>query len=147
MIAIVNSQHKSIGSSVGHRSANTSDLQSARVNGAVDRFETCKQAILSHNFELFSEVVERDSNLMHAVMMTSIPPLFYWQPATLTVMNHVRQWRADGLSVCYTLDAGPNVHCICLRNSMNEVSERLKTLSGVEDIRTARVGGPAKIIP
>jgi diphosphomevalonate decarboxylase len=147
VIAIVNSQHKSVGSSAGHRSANTSDLQSARVSGAADRFETCKQAILSRNFEVFAEVVERDSNLMHAVMMTSVPPLFYWQPATLGVMNRVRQWRADGLSVCYTLDAGPNVHCICLRNSVNVVSEQLKMLSGVEDIRIAGVGGPAKIIP
>jgi diphosphomevalonate decarboxylase len=147
VIAIVNSQHKPVGSSAGHRSANTSDLQSARVNGALDRFETCKQAILSRNFEVFAEVVERDSNLMHAVMMTGVPPLFYWQPATLAIMSCVRQWRTDGLSVCYTLDAGPNVHCICLRSSVNGVSERLKTLSGVEDIRIAGVGGPAKLIP
>jgi diphosphomevalonate decarboxylase len=147
VIAIVNSQHKPVGSSAGHRSANTSDLQAARVNGAVERFEICKQAILSRNFEVFAEVVERDSNLMHAVMMTSLPPLFYWQPATLEVMSCVRQWRSEGLSVCYTLDAGPNVHCICLRSRANEVSERLKTLSGVEDIRIAGVGGPAKIIP
>jgi len=147
VIAIVSSEHKTVGSSAGHQSANTSDLQSARVSGAIDRFETCKQAILSRNFELFAEVVERDSNLMHAVMMTSVPPLFYWQPATLAVMNHVRQWRDEGLSVCYTLDAGPNVHCICLRNSAQLVSERLKSLSGVEDIRIAGVGGPARIIP
>ncbi|MEO8607648.1 MAG: diphosphomevalonate decarboxylase [Chloroflexota bacterium] len=147
VIAIVNSQHKSVGSTAGHRSANTSDLQAARVNGAAKRFETCKQAILSRNFEVFAEVIERDSNLMHAVMMTSVPPLFYWQPATLAVMNRVRQLREDGLSVCYTLDAGPNVHCICLRNSEQAVSEHLKTLSGVEGIRIAEVGGPAKIIP
>ena len=146
VIAIVSSEHKSVGSSAGHQSANTSILQSARVNGAVDRFETCKQAILSRDFEAFAEVVERDSNLMHAVMMTSIPPLFYWQPASLSVMNQVRQLREDGLSVCYTLDAGPNVHCICLRNDVYTVSNRLKTLSGVEDIRIAGVGGPAKII-
>jgi diphosphomevalonate decarboxylase len=147
VIAIVNSQHKPVGSSAGHQSANTSDLQSGRVNGAVDRFATCKHAILSRNFGVFAEVVERDSNLMHAVMMTSVPPLFYWQPATLEVMNCIRQWRAEGLSVCYTLDAGPNIHCICLRNSEQVVSERLKTLSGVEDIRIASVGGPVRIIP
>jgi len=146
IIAIISDEHKAVISSDGHRSANSSDLQSARVVGAVERFETCKQAVLSRNFETFAEVVERDSNLMHAVMMTSRPPLFYWQPATLMVMETIRRWRAEGLEVCYTLDAGPNVHCICLRNSIELVSQRLRTMSGVVDIRVANVGGPATVI-
>jgi diphosphomevalonate decarboxylase len=146
VIAIISSEHKSITSSEGHPSAKTSELQDARVAGAVGRFTSCKQAILTRDFETFAEMVERDSNLMHAVMMTSRPPLFYWQPPTLTVMDHVRHWRAEGLSVCYTLDAGPNVHCICLRDSVDVVSQRLQALSGVQSIRVAKIGGPAKLI-
>lgn len=147
VVAVVSNEHKSVGSSAGHRSANTSDLQAARVAGVNERFKTCKQAILDRNFDVFAEVVERDSNLMHAVMMTSVPPLFYWHPATLDIMEHVREWRKEGLSVCYTLDAGPNIHCICLRNSADTVSNRLKGLSGVVDIRSAGVGGAATVIP
>jgi diphosphomevalonate decarboxylase len=147
VIAIISSEHKSVTSSEGHTSAKTSELQNARVAGATKRFITCKQAILTRDFETFAEVVERDSNLMHAVMMTSRPPLFYWQPATLTVMDHIRHWRAEGLNVCYTLDAGPNVHCICLRDSVDVVSQRLETLSGVQSIRVAKVGGSARLIP
>jgi len=146
VIAIINATHKPVISLEGHRSANTSEFQAARIASAPERFRICKQAILARDFTTFSEVVEHDSNLMHAVMMTSHPPLFYWQPATLTVMEQVRRWRADGLDVCYTLDAGPNVHCICLRNSVNSVSQRLQALSGVQDIRIAGVGGPAKVI-
>ncbi len=117
-----------VGSSAGHQSANTSDLQAARVAGAGERFAICKQAILNRNFATFAEVVEHDSNLMHAVMMTSRPPLFYWLPPTLALMDAVRQWRAEGLRVCYTLDAGPNVHCICVRKDAEQVSERLRAL-------------------
>jgi diphosphomevalonate decarboxylase len=146
VIAIISSEHKSVTSSEGHPSAKTSDLQDARVAGAIKRFNTCKQAIFDRDFETFAEVVERDSNLMHAVMMTSRPPLFYWQPATLTVMDHIRHWRAEGVNVCYTLDAGPNVHCICLRDSVDVVSQRLQALSGVQSIRVAKIGGPAKLI-
>lgn len=146
VIAIVSQQHKQVGSSAGHRSANTSDLQGARVAGAVERFETCKRAILERDFATFAEVVEHDSNLMHAVMMTSRPPLFYWLPPTLTIMEQVRQWRAEGLQVCYTLDAGPNVHCICVRNDAEIVSQRLQAMSEVLDVRIASPGNGAQVI-
>jgi diphosphomevalonate decarboxylase len=146
VIAIISSEHKSVTSSDGHSSAKTSDLQDARVAGVIERFTICKEAILGRDFETFAEVVERDSNLMHAVMMTSRPPLFYWQPATLTVMDHIRRWRSEGIHVCYTLDAGPNVHCICLRDSVDIVSQRLQSLSGVQSIRIANIGGPATLI-
>jgi diphosphomevalonate decarboxylase len=146
VIAIVSDEHKAVISSDGHQLANTSDLQGTRVAGASDRFQVCKEAILSRDFESFAQVVEYDSNLMHCVMMTSRPPLFYWRPATLTIMQSVREWRAEGLDVCYTLDAGPNVHCICLRNSVDAVSQRLQALSGIKDIRIAEVGGGAEVI-
>jgi diphosphomevalonate decarboxylase len=145
-IAIVSQQHKVVGSSAGHHSAKTSDLQQARVTGAAARFETCKRAILERDFSAFAEVVEQDSNLMHAVMMTSRPPLFYWLPPTLAIMESIRRWRAEGLQVCYTLDAGPNVHCICIGNDADEVSRRLQTLSNILDVRVARPGAGAQII-
>ncbi len=146
VIAIISEAHKATGSQEGHSTARTSDLQDARVAGAAERLRLCKQAIFDHDFGTFAAVVEHDSNLMHAVMMTSRPPLFYWLPPTLTIMQAVRDWRADGLQVCYTLDAGPNVHCLCIRKDVDQVSAALKNLSGVVDVRVARVGGAAKVI-
>ena len=146
VIAVVSRQHKDVGSTAGHASAFTSELQRTRVASAGERLESCKRALLGRDFGAFAEIVERDSNLMHAVMMTSRPPLFYWQPASLEVMASVRRWRADGLQVCYTLDAGPNVHCICIRSDAEAVSAGLSTLSNVEEIRVAGPGGPAVVI-
>jgi diphosphomevalonate decarboxylase len=146
VIAVVSTGHKEVGSTQGHPSAKTSDLQSARVAGAEERLRVCREAIVSRNFVSFAEVVEHDSNLMHAVMMTSQPPLFYWLPPTLTVMDSVRRWRADGLHVCYTLDAGPNIHCICVEEDAAEVRKRLQRLSGVLQVLEARPGGAAHII-
>ena len=146
VIAIVSEQHKKTGSEAGHPTAKTSDLQIARIMNAYERCENIRLAILNHDFPTFAEIVEEDSNLMHAVMMTSKPPLFYWKPTTLTIMELVREWREEGLSVCYTLDAGPNVHCICERKDAETVRERLSELSGILDIKVAGVGGPAHII-
>jgi diphosphomevalonate decarboxylase len=140
VIAIVSVGHKDVGSTQGHHSADTSELQSARVAGATKRLEICRQAILERDFSTFVEVVEHDSNLMHAIMMTSRPPLFYWLPSTLAIMNRVRSLRHDGLSVCYTLDAGPNVHCICLQKDSLEIVQALTSMEGVVEVRIAAPG-------
>jgi diphosphomevalonate decarboxylase len=72
--------------------------------------------------------------------------LFYWQPATLAVMEAVREWRRGGLPAAYTIDAGPNVHVICLQNDMNTVTVRLREIAGVNDVLGAKVGGPARLV-
>jgi diphosphomevalonate decarboxylase len=146
VIAVVSREHKAVGSTQGHPSAKTSDLQEARVAGAEARLLMCRQAVLSRDFSTFAEVVEHDSNLMHAVMMTSRPPLFYWLPPTLTVMDAVRHWRVDGLRVCYTLDAGPNIHCICEGEDAIEVRNRLMNMSGVVQVIQAHPGGAAHLV-
>jgi diphosphomevalonate decarboxylase len=145
-IAIINSGQKSIGSTEGHALAWTSPLQDARVKDAPRRLEICRHAILAQDFEALSEIVELDSNLMHAVMMTSRPPLFYWHSTTLTVMQEVRKARAKGMPVCYTVDAGPNVHVICSGRAGAETAQMVKDIPGVLDVRLAHVGGPAKIM-
>jgi len=116
------------------------------VADAPRRLEICRRAILEKDFTTFAEVVELDSNLMHAVMMTSVPPLFYWQPATLEVIQAVADWRKDGLPVCYTIDAGPNVHLLCLDQYAHQVKETLEQLSVVEKVITALPGGPARLL-
>lgn len=146
VIAVVNSDHKAVTSRAGHISANTSELQSARVAGANQRLQTVKQALMERDFTTFAEVVEHDSNLMHAVMMTSRPALFYWRPESLTIMQRVREWRQEGLNVCYTLDAGPNVHCICEEAYADAINSRLQAITGVEKTFVARPGPGARII-
>jgi diphosphomevalonate decarboxylase len=146
VIVVVSDSHKKVGSTEGHQSAHTSDLQTGRLLHVYDRFKVCKDALLNQDFLSFAEVVEEDSNLMHSVMMTSRPPLFYWKPASVAVMQEVKHWREEGLQVCYTLDAGPNVHCICIRKDVPQVIDRLKTLSGILDIRVAGAGRGAYLL-
>ena len=145
-VAIVSTAHKKTGSTEGHSLAPTSPLQNARVNDATRRLDICRKAILERDFEAFASIVELDSDMMHAVMMTSTPALHYWKPASLEVMSCVRQWRAEGLPVCYKVDAGPNVHVLCLEAEVRNVEKRLREVKGVSNVLVARAGGPAKII-
>jgi diphosphomevalonate decarboxylase len=80
------------------------------------------------------------------VMMTSVPPLLYWQPATLAVMHAVRSWRNSGLPVCYTIDAGPNVHVLCPGDSASQVQDLLRKIPGVIQVLSAGPGGPACLV-
>lgn len=76
-VAIISREHKPTGSTEGHALAYTSPLQAVRVDGAHQRLDQCRRAILARDFEAFAEVTELDNNLMHAVMMTSKPQLLY----------------------------------------------------------------------
>lgn len=145
-IAIISDEQKYIGSTEGHALAGTSPLQAARVGDAPRRLEICRDTILTRDFAALAEIVETDSNLMHAVMMTSHPVLFYWQPTTLVVMQAVREARAKGMPVCYTVDAGPNVHVICSRIVSGETVKLVGNIPGVREVRLARVGGSARIV-
>jgi len=145
-VAVVSASHKKTGSTEGHFIASTSPLQAARVADAPRRLEICRNAILTRDFNTFASIVELDSDMMHAVMMTSTPALHYWKPASLEVMNYVRQWRMEEIPVCYTVDAGPNVHVICLETEAHVIDKRLHEIAGVENVLVARAGGPAKLV-
>lgn len=147
VIAIVSRAHKRVGSTAGHAAADTSVLQKTRIENAPRRLNEVKNAIVNRDFERFARVVEEDSNLMHAVMMTSRPSLFYWQPTSLAVMNAVRQWREEeGVQVCYTLDAGPNVHCICAKADAETVKTRLEAMSDAIEVLSASAGRGAFVL-
>jgi diphosphomevalonate decarboxylase len=145
-VAIVSASHKKTGSTEGHSIAGTSPLQAARVADAPRRLDICRKAILERDFNVFASIVEPDSDMMHAVMMTSTPALHYWKPASLDLMNYVRQWRLEGIPVCYSVDAGPNIHVICPEAEAHIIEKRLREVNGVNDVLIARAGGPAKIV-
>jgi diphosphomevalonate decarboxylase len=147
VIALVDVTHKTIGSTRGHALADTSPLHTGRVATIPERLEHVKSALLRRDFEAMAQVVEDDTLAMHAVMMTSNPPLIYWLPATIAVIHAVRAWRAEGLPVCFSIDAGANVHCLCkLGDTASEVRRRLRAIPGVQNVLTVSPGGPAHLV-
>jgi diphosphomevalonate decarboxylase len=145
-IAVISRSHKATGSTGGHAVAGTSPLQTARVADADRRLAICRSALLAKEFEAFAEIVELDSNMMHAVMITSQPPLLYWQPGTVAVMEAVTAWRSEGLPACFTIDAGPNVHVLTPSEYSSEVTFRLGRLPEVMEVLQAAAGGPARLV-
>jgi len=146
LIAVVSQVPKKTGSTRGHQLAATSPLQAARVHDAPRRLSACRRAILQRDFDALAEIVELDSLLMHAVMMTSSPPLEYWLPSTLGILHAVAEWRSRGTGVCATIDAGPNVHCICAPGEAPTIRAGLQALPGVTLVLECTPGEGARLI-
>jgi len=146
-IAVVSAEHKQVGSIQGHEAAPTSLLHQARVEQAPARVEICRQTILDRDLATLGREMEEDAIAMHAVAMTARPPVYYWTPDTLRVMRAVVEWRAEGLPVYYTIDAGPNVHCLCEQGHRKTVEQRLRALSGVAQVLVAYPGREAHLVP
>ncbi len=145
-VAVVAAEPKKTGSTDGHRLAGSSPIQPARVADTPRRLGICRKAILERDFESFAQIVEVDSNLMHAVMMTSTPALFYWEPASLAIIKQVAHWRHNNIPVCYTLDAGPNVHLLCLLSALPAVRKLVSEIPGVLQILETTPAGPARLV-
>jgi diphosphomevalonate decarboxylase len=144
-IAITHAGEKQAGSTEGHRIADSSPLQAARVADSPRRLILCREAILNRDFQKLADTIEMDSNLLHAVMMSSTPALYYWRGATIEVMNAVRSWRKGGLPCAFTIDAGPNVHVICPTESASQLQVRLQEIPGVESVIVSGVGVGARV--
>jgi diphosphomevalonate decarboxylase len=146
MIAVVSRQHKKVGSYDGHSLASTSPMHRSRLTAVPGLMEAALNSIQKRELSVLGPVLEADALAMHAVMITSRPALLYWEPATVAVLHSVRAWRRDGLQVYFTMDAGPNVHCLCEAADAPEVERQLRGVAGVQDILASRPGGGARLV-
>jgi diphosphomevalonate decarboxylase len=140
VIAIVSRAKKRVGSTEGHALAPTSHLYTARVASVAHRLAEARTALLKKDLAALGPLIEEDAISMHAVMMTSRPPIYYWLPSSIQLIHEVQNWRAEGLEVYFTFDAGPNAHLICQAADQAEVERRLKDIEGVLEVIVSRPG-------
>ncbi|HEF4758579.1 TPA: diphosphomevalonate decarboxylase [Pseudomonas putida] len=131
LIAVIDARHKKVSSRQGHHLATSSPFYPTRLDLLPERLNTVRMAILNRDFDALADAVEREAVELHMIAMTSRPPLFYWQPATLAILERVRQLRSEGLQVCATMDAGPNVHVLCTAQHRSAVLAALSPLPGI----------------
>lgn len=147
VILIISADEKKISSTAGHAGAETSPFYKTRISDAEKNFKSCLEAFLKKDFFRFAEMVERDCISMHTVMMTQDPPLFYWTSKTMEIINKIRELKEEkGWKICFTIDAGPNVHVICEGEDAKEVEDYFKNDQEIEKIIVSSVGGGAKLI-
>lgn len=144
VIAIADPSPKRVSSREGHRRAFSSPYFDGRLALLDERIVRVRDAIGRRDMDALGAVVEEEAVDLHLIAMSSRPPIRYWRPATVAILEEVEAMRRDGLSAWSTLDAGPNVHVLCEPDAEPEVARRLAGVAGVQRIIRDRVGeGPA----
>jgi diphosphomevalonate decarboxylase len=118
----VSKSKKKTGSTDGmNRTVETSELYEAWPAQADCDFDELRTAIAAQDFSMLAKTAENNALAMHATMLAAWPPLCYWKPQTLALMQKVWQAREDGLEIYFTIDAGPNLKLLFLEKDVRAV--------------------------
>ncbi|MBC7541126.1 MAG: diphosphomevalonate decarboxylase [Candidatus Sericytochromatia bacterium] len=141
MVGLVATGPKAVGSGAGMAgTVATSPFYAGWLQGVAEDLPVARAAILARDFDTLGEAAERSCLRMHGSMLGAVPPLLYWQPATIAVMQAVWQWRQEGLPCFFTIDAGPNVKVFCPAAVAADVERRMKFIPGVTGVRASGPG-------
>ncbi|MCF8303581.1 MAG: hypothetical protein K9I94_09940 [Bacteroidales bacterium] len=112
-ILIVNSQPKAISSSFGHKLMEHHPFAEARFAQASKNLESLVKAIDQAHYHQFIRIIEAEAMQLHALMMSSDPSYLLLEPESIAIIQKIKSFRQqNGKGVCYTVDAGPNIHVL-----------------------------------
>lgn len=116
-ILLVDKGEKQVSSTVGHGLMHGHAFAETRFSQAYDHLSKIKSIFKSGDLDAFIALVESEALTLHAMMMTSHPYFILMKPKTLEIINHIWAYREEtGSKVCFTLDAGANVHVLYPKN-------------------------------
>lgn len=129
LICVVSDEKKTTASTAGmQQTVETSELLKHRIANVVPgRMEAISKAILAKDFDTFARITMADSNQFHAVCLDTLPPIFYLNDVSrsiihvITELNRVSVEAGKGLIAAYTFDAGPNAVIYAEESSMAEI--------------------------
>lgn len=125
-ILIVSSGEKAVSSTAGHQLMVNNPYAPARYQQANQRALQLIDILKIGDTEAFVHLAEAEALTLHALMMCSEPSYTLIQPNSLEIMKRIRHFREKTkLPVCFSLDAGPNIHFLYPREYMNRVQDFL----------------------
>ena len=123
-ILIVDQGIKAVSSSAGHILMARHPYAKQRFEMARKNFEALLRALKKGDDPEFIRIVESEALGLHALMMSSTPGYVLLKANTLNIIHRIRAFRElSCTTLCYTLDAGPNVHLIYHNSDSAEVEE------------------------
>ena len=121
-ILLVDKGQKQVSSTLGHKLMHNHPYASQRFAQANAQITALLPVLKSGNLDDFIPIVEKEALDLHAMMMTSNPYFILMQPNTLHIINAVWKFRAETeIPLCFTLDAGANVHLLYPSNVADSV--------------------------
>ena len=126
-ILLVDSGKKEVSSTLGHELMKKHPFASSRFKQAKNNFSLLSVALKSGDLDSFIKIVENEALQLHAMMMTSNPYFILIKPKTLNIINEIRDFRRKfNIPICFTLDAGANVHLLYPQIHKPDILEFIK---------------------
>ncbi len=148
-ILIVDDEPKKVSSSVGHSLMNKHKYAENRFEQAKENTGRIIKTLYTGDYEEFIKITESEALALHAMMMTSENYYLLMKPGTIHAIEKIIDFRErTKVPVCFTLDAGPNVHVLYPEKYKVEVSDFLnyELKAGLKGIIFDKTGtGPVKI--
>ncbi|WP_290699644.1 diphosphomevalonate decarboxylase [Lacinutrix sp.] len=126
-ILLVDKGEKQVSSTVGHNLMHGHAFAQERFNQAEENITKIKSILTSGDLDAFIALVESEALTLHAMMMSSMPYFILMKPNTLEIINKIWSFRKEsGLHICFTLDAGANVHILYPENEAEAILKFIK---------------------
>ena len=95
----------------------------SRFKQANDNLSKISIILQEGNIKSFISLVESEALTLHAMMLSSSPYFILMKPNTLEIINKIWEYRtANDSNICFTLDAGANVHLLYPENEKEAVN-------------------------
>jgi diphosphomevalonate decarboxylase len=141
VVAVTTRQPKAVSSTGGMESSRIgSPCYQSWVDTHPADLAAAQEYIRQRDFEALAKLSEHSCLKMHAVAMSSVPPLVYWSAPTVACMQRIRELRSAGVPVFFTIDAGPQLKAVCLPAVMSQVHAALAEVPGVVDVLDCHLG-------
>lgn len=126
-ILLVDTGKKEVSSTVGHDLMNDHPYAETRFKQADTHIDQLLEILEAGDLNAFMALVEQEALTLHAMMMTSRPYFILMKENTLRIINKIWAYRKKtSLPVCFTLDAGANVHMLYPESIKNRVLQFIK---------------------
>lgn len=144
IILVLNDGKKTISSRVAmKKTIETSPLYNAYVESSHIDIKEIKKAIINRDFIQMGKIAEHNAMKMHATMLSSNPPIMYFEEKSIRAINKVKELREKGFDIFYTMDAGPNVKIICKKSQAKDIISQIK--NDFENIIFSEIGKDAEV--
>ena len=123
-ILLVDKGEKQVSSTVGHDLMHNHPFASQRFDQANENLAKISKILQNGDINSFINLVESEALSLHAMMLTSNPYFILMKPNTLEIINTIWKYRnKTGSKVCFTLDAGANVHVLYPANESKNIAQ------------------------
>jgi len=103
-------------------------------------------ALKRKDIEAVGEFMRYSYLHMFATMLTSTPPILYWNSTSIALLHAATTMRKAGIPIWETMDAGPHVKFITLTQSVPDVLAHTRIIKGVLKSIVSTIGEGVRII-